>query len=511
MNSNWNKNIYRALLLLSFIAVNALVIFAISEVYGYLNSGADRSKLLHLSTAVEAAYQPKMLWDTQNCAGRPMEAQTLKNISRDYKNAWYFYLRAFHHNDAAGLKDYFTDRMLSRLEDYIALNRKNSVYIEKTTLEHQPELKFYSADGKIVTFTDHNVRSYEKAYQYGSVIDQRESQRSYQVVLLLEDGFWRIRQLVEIESDSGSQSRLSTKTDLSGIDNIRGINYYPREQPWSLFNEYFSKEVIEKDFKLIQEMGFNTLRIFIPYEDFGGAEVIPEKLARLKEFMDLARKRNLKVLITLFDFYGNYELNDWTLTQRHAEQLVSALKDHPALLGWDIKNEPDLDFDSRGKEVVLSWLTEMRKQLRIWDKTHPITIGWSSPEAAAELTESLDFISFHYYRDVQDFPTALAALRAKAKNKPLLLQEFGRSSYSGFWNFYSGSEKKQASYYREMMEVVRSQDVPFMVWTLYDFEKVPQTVVGRLPWRKQPQRYYGLIDSDGKAKPALEYVAKVLE
>ncbi|MEM7381542.1 MAG: glycosyl hydrolase family 5, partial [Bacteroidota bacterium] len=80
-----------------------------------------------------------------------------------------------------------------------------------------------------------------------------------------------------------------------------------------------------------------------------------------------------------------------------------------------------------------------------------------------------------------------------------------------FWNFFSGSEDKQASYYHEMMEVVNTQNIPFMAWTLYDFEKVPYSVVGKLPWRKQPQKYYGLIDSDGKPKPAFEYVSKVNE
>ncbi len=511
MNSNWNKHIYRALLLLSFVAVNALVIFGISEVYSYLNSGADRSKLLHLSTAVEASYQPKMLWDTKNCVGRPMEEQTLKNITRDYRNAWYFYLRAFRHNESAGLQDYFTERMLPKLEDYIALNRKNEVSVEKTTLEHQPELKFYSADGKIVAFTDHNVHSYEKIFRGGYLVHSTESVRSYQVVLLLEDGFWRIRQLVEIESDAGTISYPTKKAELTNLNNIRGINYYPRKQPWSLFDEQFSTEVLRKDFGLMREMGLNSLRIFIPYEDFGKADIIPEKLARLETLMDIARDNELTVLITLFDFYGNYEINDWTLTHRHAEQLVSSFKDHPALLGWDLKNEPDLDFESREKEVVLAWLSEMGKQIRSWDNTHPITIGWSSTEAASLLAGELDLISFHYYKDIQDFPDALADLKTKIKNKPVLLQEFGRSSYSGFWNFFSGSLGNQARYYEEMMEVIGTENIPFMAWTLYDFEKVPSSVVGKLPWRKKPQKYYGLIDSEGKPKPAFQFVAKVSE
>ncbi len=105
----------------------------------------------------------------------------------------------------------------------------------------------------------------------------------------------------------------------------------------------------------------------------------------------------------MFDFYGNYELKDWTLTQRHAQTIVTAFKDHRALFGWDIKNEPDLDFESRTQENVLAWLEEMIIRIRSWDPKHPVTIGWSSAEAAQNLGEQVNFVSFHYYQDLLIF------------------------------------------------------------------------------------------------------------
>ena len=128
------------------------------------------------------------------------------------------------------------------------------------------------------------------------------------------------------------------------ISEIKGINYYPQQHPWAMFDENFDPQQIETDFSRINTMGLNSVRIFVPYSDFGGANVQEAKLSRLLKVLDLAKSQNLKVLVTLFDFYGNYELEDWTLTHRHAEIIVNSLKNHHALLGWDIKNEPDLDF-----------------------------------------------------------------------------------------------------------------------------------------------------------------------
>ena len=77
-------------------------------------------------------------------------------------------------------------------------------------------------------------------------------------------------------------------------------------------------------------MGLNTIRVFIQYDDFGKNRVDYKKLQVLKTLLDSAEENELDVLITLFDFYGDYDVSNWTLTHRHAETIVNAVKDHPA-------------------------------------------------------------------------------------------------------------------------------------------------------------------------------------
>jgi hypothetical protein len=45
-----------------------------------------------------------------------------------------------------------------------------------------------------------------------------------------------------------------------------------------------------------------------------------------------------------------------------------------------------------------------------------------------------------------------------------------------------------------------------MSWGLYDFKNIPTNVVGRLPWRKSQQKYFGFIDETNTKKPSFLYI-----
>ncbi len=507
MKSKWNKNIYRSLLILSFLGINAMIIYGISSVWAYLNSGADKSSILHIQGNIEETYLPEVQWEDLENPGRPIETQTLKEIQNDYLRSWYVRNIALSNNDSYGVADYYTDSMRVKIDRVLDLNKQHNTSVKQTSLAHHPSLDFYSADGSLVVFTDRDVETYKEIWQNDQMILKKKDTSSYKVLMLLEDGFWRIRHMVEIEEPNEEvQSSSKNNTSQFDIAKMKGLNYYPGKSAWDTFGSNFNKEVIANDFAQIRKMGLNSVRVFVPYEEFGKASVSDEKMAKMKIMFDLANNENLKVLVTLFDFYGNYELMDWTLTHRHAETIVKALKDHPALLGWDLKNEPDLDFESRGKELVLAWLEEMSKRVKKWDPNHPVTIGWSSPEAAILLGEKIDFISFHYYQDPSDFLGKYEALKDRVGDRPILLGEYGYSSYSGIWNAFLGSEQKQADYYKEMQLQLNEEKIPYLFWTLYDFQEVPNSVVGRLPWRKQRQKYFGAISIDGREKPCYQYL-----
>nr|WP_106792770.1 cellulase family glycosylhydrolase [Aquimarina sp. Aq78] len=512
----WNRNIYRSLIIISFVGAIILILFGISQTLSYLTTGADRSSMLHLALHKEQVYLPKLKWKDTINPGRPIEKQTLQDIEQDYLNAWYIRNAAYQTNKQEGIEDYYTKSARKHIVTSLVSNKEKDIAIHSTTTTHNVALDFYSADGQLAVITDTGVKEYQRVYRDHELLLETELQSDYQVMLMLEDGFWRIRHMVK-EKNYSSDPVMQTNNSIKVIGEkifvedkeyqIKGINYYPQKTPWDMFGDDYDINVIGADFDVIKNAGLNTIRIFIPYEVFGKAKVKTEKLEKLKEVLDKAEAKNLKVIVTLFDFYGDYSVLDWTLTHRHAEQIVSTFTHHKAILAWDIKNEPNLDFDSRGKENVLAWLKEMTRQIKQFDPNHLITIGWSDTASASLLQNEVDIISFHYYLDINTFPEAYTAMGAKIE-KPMVLQEFGLSSSRGLWSPFGPSEKGQANYYKQFQEIIKQDNIHYLSWTLYDFDEVPSGVVGKLPWRKHKQKYFGFIDRDGNKKPAFEFISK---
>ncbi|RCW93938.1 glycoside hydrolase family 2 TIM barrel-domain containing protein [Winogradskyella arenosi] len=498
-----NKNILRAILILSYIMVIAFILSGVSALFSYLNTGADRSTMLHTEIQNVEQYQPKLTWQPLQNEGRPMDEENLKALENDYLDAWYVKQMAYKTNTTAGIKDYYTDNARKNLYDFITLNKAKNITVEATTLHHNPTLEFFSEDGQLAILTDRHVVEYKHLFKAKQLVLETTETSTYKIVLLLEDGFWRIRHMVKEENAQYNFEKARISTDSL---NIKGINYYPQATPWDMFGDQFSTEILSKDFKIIKNAGLNAIRIFIPYEDFGKANVRPEKLHKLKQTLDIAQAEALNVVVTLFDFYGDYSVMDWTLNQRHAETIVSAFKDHKAIIAWDIKNEPNLDFESRGKANVMAWLDQMIHLVKSIDTVRPVTIGWSNAESAPLLMDKVDFISFHYYEDLEQFEAAVKTLKSKVPSKPLVLQEFGLTSYSGFWKPFGASEEDQANYHKKIQELIAINNLQFMSWTLYDFTYIPKEVVGRLPWRKNAQKHFGFIDKNGTKKEAFNYI-----
>ena len=328
--------------------------------------------------------------------------------------------------------------------------------------------------------------------------------------MLLEDNFWRVRHKVRSIGDNPFtyQDSASTFIDIKDgqfyVDNVawtsRGINYYPAAYPWDRFWTHFDSTLIAQDFELIRSAYFNTIRIFVPYDQFGGPDVDLSYLDRLRELLDIAEANNLKVIVTLFDFFLGYAVDEWTLSDRHAEIIATALADHKAILAWDIKNEPDLDFENHDQHRVTEWLAFMARRIKQYAPHHLVTIGWSTPKHITTLADYVDIFAFHFYQDPKELDKALD----RDFEKPVLLEETGLHSFNAWWYPFKKSESDQANYTQEVLDIIEEHNISYTWWTLYDFKKIPDNVVGKVTWRKGIQKNFGLIDKGGRKKKAFD-------
>ncbi len=593
------RTIKQIIVISCFVAVNFLLVSLLSKIFYEFNSGADRSKLLHIDLKQNRYYQPKVNFDHLDTEGREPNKENIVSIREDYLRSWYVRKYAFKSNNLKAFEDFYTDSAQAKIKRSLLQNIKDSLSIHSTSTDHEVHIKFFSKDGTVVYLEDNGVKERSYFFKKDQFLYQQNTVKDYRVIMLLEDGFWRIRHLVsskkphkskkkntEIDSLKASVDntdkftikkdihivkpkeniyRLTLKhkltrkqlyalnpdkqrlekdllyigdtivvkkskvkipkeptekvTDsiqsptsriLEGYD-IKGINYYPQKNPWFEFWKQYDSITVKKDFRIIKELNLNSIRIFIPYELFGKENVSRIKMEHLIKTLDIAYQNQLKVIVTFFDFYSNYDVLDYTLCDRHIDKIITQIKDHPAVFQYDIKNEPDLDFKIHTQTKVVHWLAFISERMRIYDPKTPITIGWYSPEKAHLLKDNVDYISFHYYKKPETFKDAFLSLKEKV-DKPIVIQEFGKHSYNSIWNLYRNSEKRQANYYKDMQKLFNELDVKhFVSWTLYDFPEIDSDVFGKLPHKVGPQKNYGFITVDGKRKKAIKYIADYKE
>lgn len=488
----------------------------LAKLMAFFNTGSNRETMLNMVPEMPSEYTPKVNWlIDDNDTGRPMEDFNRQIVARDYVRALYQRNLALLAADTSGLNEYFTVDARPKVYAAIRTIEKEKRSVQKAELNHNIKLHFYSADGQLASFTDYAVEDRHR------VIDLEKETRlfsdssvaDFQVLMQLDDGYWRIKHLVRHQSkfkmDSINQVPAAgiSAIQLQRIYQMRGINYYPKKTPWKDFWIKYDKKIIAQDLRKIKNLRMNSVRVFINFEQFGKGNVVPEMLERLEHFLDTAEANQLGVLVTLFDFNSNYHLLNFPATDRQLEVILTRFQNHPALIGWDLKNEPDLDFHYQNEHDVKEWLNFMVRQAKRYDPSNPVTIGWAYPESASYLADKVDFVSFHYYRDVEDLGNVIDTLQRTIRHKPIVLQEFGLSSYESSLFPFSVTPNEQAEHLEKVQRILQAKGgVPYLYWTLYDFEEVGSDIAGWRPWQREAQKHFGIIDVNDKLKP----VARVI-
>jgi len=295
---------------------------------------------------------------------------------------------------------------------------------------------------------------------------------------------------------------------------VYGINYYPQPYPWRRFLNESDMETIETEFGMMQEIGINTLRIFLWHEAlFGclGTGIYPEEAAfsRLDNIMRLATEYDFRLIVTLNDLpdltvYPLYDNPAHTQTQ--TRYIIERYRDESAILAWDLKNEGDIDYGSRGifetkvaRLKVLRWLNDTSELVRTIDDNHLITAGWLND--AQSTASAVDFISFHHWTSVDDLERRLRAIELST-DKPILLQEVGYSTHHA--NITDGV---QAELLDEVFQTTRDHNLlGWMIWTAFDFNLTESCYPSPCQSPDNAEHDFGIWTVDYQPKPAVEMI-----
>jgi len=488
-----------ALKVFAFIAL-IICVFLLGQVVSYFKSGADPNNVLNLTSKQLQHHTPFCEWNMNDAIiGGDIDAFTQQEIEQEYLNAWQMLNLSMRHKTTEQLEDYFSDSLIVKIA--AQLSQSNQI-VEQVDISHHITPLLSTLDKHLFVFDDNCIEIKKRIYSEDKEEIRAETTDfiNVKVAMKLIDGRWKIHHFVRQNSaDCNKVNSDKNVTALEKIQHIKGINYYPANYPWHLFWTNYDPTIIKQDLALVKSLGFNSVRFFIPFTLFSGNDIQPKLKEHLRSFLDLIEEANMTCMPTLFDFPIGFSWDVYTRSDKYLHNILKLTTSHPSVIAFDIKNEADLDIDLYKQEVE-DWLDFVIKRFKVYAPQHICTVGWSSAEASIQHSGIGDFISFHHYRSPEELDSAIVNLKRLTVDKPILLSEFGHHSYNSWFYPIGQTEKQQFDYTQEVIDVLDKHQVAYYFWTLYDFQDIPSSVVGRLPWRKNMQKHYGIFDAAGKKK-----------
>ncbi len=212
MNKN-EKKTYQVLFFVGILAFLIVTTYGIAQIWAFLSVSREKTEIFNEVKDLPDVYTPKINWLPDEKLERPMEDFSRKVIGRDYVRALYQRNIAILTKDTAQIQDYFTVLAKSKIKSKIDESKIHLV--EQVEFNHNLKLSYYSADGQIVAFTDFESEHAERIWdkdRKNMLYDQDTA--SYQVIMILEDGYWRIHNMKRIDANI-------TLADTSQILNVR--------------------------------------------------------------------------------------------------------------------------------------------------------------------------------------------------------------------------------------------------------------------------------------------------
>jgi alpha-galactosidase len=302
---------------------------------------------------------------------------------------------------------------------------------------------------------------------------------------------------------------------------ILGCNYIPRTavnalEMWQA--ETFDPAVIDQELGWAQDLGLNTLRVFLHSllwrQDPGGF------LRRLDRFLEIADRHHIATMFVLFDDCWNPKaslgpqpaprpgvhnsgwvqcpgadiLQDpgrWGLLEDYVTGIIGFFRRDRRVLAWDLYNEPgNSDYGSRSLpllEKVFAWA-------RAAEPSQPLTAGlWDDSKDMAALNRfqagHSDIITFHSYGTRDATARRIEGLRAY--DRPLICTEY--------------MARTAGSRFEDLLPLFGSEDVGAMSWGFVSGKT--QTI---FPWGSKeggpepPLWFHDILRRDGSPYLASE-------
>jgi endo-1,4-beta-mannosidase len=288
---------------------------------------------------------------------------------------------------------------------------------------------------------------------------------------------------------------------------------------------------IEADFRQMKALGFNTVRLdlFWAWFEPRPGDYNPEAFRQLDFLITLAHRYSLYLHPSLFiggevgeawwDVSWRHGRNPQSdpemlrLETNHAAELARRYKGEPAILAWDLTDEPPFWIAPAASDAVaINWTRLIAGALHRYDPGRPLVVGTSmedvghGPFRPDNIREEVDFFSVHPYTVYaqQLFPdpmlsvrpswgAAFEALLSRGAGRPVMVQELGSSSAQ------YGLERAAAYDRVSLYSALGAGANGFLLWCYTDTALENYHVV---PYLRSPhETQFGLTTWDRQERP----------
>jgi hypothetical protein len=230
---------------------------------------------------------------------------------------------------------------------------------------------------------------------------------------------------------AGPRAKAAPGNFLTGL---RLVDYFPASDGWGSMWSNWRASRIETDFARIAALNANGVRVIVNAPAFGFPDVDPLMLDRLSQTIAIAAKYGLRVELTLFDGWQEYE--DLAGSKAWASQLLSTLAGDPRIAYIDLHNELPADTDA----AALRWAATMIPFVQARDGGIPVTVSTSISSGPAPLRALVDRLrssppdlyDVHYYGNAQTAFAILRQAKGLAGKTPIFVGETGFATDSSY-------------------------------------------------------------------------------
>ena len=381
------------------LAGSALVIAA--RVTLRTSTGAQTSSALHEVAAVPQYAGQLISWLPDHwVGGRQLEPDTRVMVEAAYIRAWGALGHFESTGDGAPLLDTF-----SGPAQLTALAMPRDAGGATWDIGHRVQLDFYALDGATVAFHDTDaaiVRTVDTAAGEAVLL----SHETYDVVMVLEDGYWRIRQLrrgpdpvlVTVSGPAGGRTTVVAPAPhaLVPVPALRATEYRPVS--WAGLD----LNALAADFARARALGITAVRVPLSFLQLGGADPSSAVLADVGALLSTARSTGLKVILVTLDGLDDLSPGNWFTADRQLQVLVSAFRTNPALAMWDVADRPDLRTAHATPTEIRAFLVQavaLTRSIDARNADHHFVVGCDGRHRSGN-----DLVDRHRFAALWTFP-----------------------------------------------------------------------------------------------------------